>query len=95
MTILTLSQHKRMKIADELYRDKRRLCCDRVWQGYNTSQLRQVFLCCDKVFNIGPAQGRISIATRKLCRDIKFRVHNKGLQDFVVTKNFSVVTNKT
>ena len=29
-TILTLSQHKRMKIANEL-------CHDRVWQGYNTS----------------------------------------------------------
>ena len=27
---------------------------------------------------------------RKLCRDIKFRVQNKGQQDFVATKKFSV-----
>ena len=46
--ILTLSQHKRMKIADELCYDKRRLCHDKVWQGYNTSQLRQVFYVATK-----------------------------------------------
>ena len=31
---------------------------------------------------------------RKLCRDIKFRVQNKGQQDFVAIKKFSIVTNK-
>ena len=54
-----------MKIANELCREKKELCCDKVWQGYNTSQLRQVFLCCDKVFSIGPAQGRIYVMTKK------------------------------
>ena len=34
--ILTLSQHKRMNIANELYHDKRQLCFNRVWQGYST-----------------------------------------------------------
>ena len=88
MTILTLSQHKIMKIADELCHDKRRLCRDRIWQGYNTGQLQQVFLCYKKVFSIGPAQG-------KICRDIKSKVHNKGKQDFVATNKFSVATVKT
>ena len=36
-TILTLSQHKRMKIENELCRDNRRLYRGKVWQGYNTS----------------------------------------------------------
>ena len=28
------------------------LCRDRKWHEYNTSQLRQMFLCCDKVFSV-------------------------------------------
>ena len=77
-----------MKIANEICRDKSQLYLDRKWQGYNTSQLQQVFLCCDKVFNMGPAKGRISFETT-------FRVHNKGQQDSIATKIFSVATNKT
>ena len=46
---------------DELCHDKRKFCHDRQYQEGNTSKLRQVFLCCDKVFNIKPTQGRISI----------------------------------
>ena len=33
---------------------------------YNTSQLRQVFLCCDKSFSIKLAQGRIVVAIEKI-----------------------------
>ena len=35
-------------------------------QGYNISQLRQVFLCCEKVFSMEPAQGKISVARKKI-----------------------------
>ena len=83
-----------MKIADEFCHDKRRFCYDRVWQGYNISQLKQVFICCEKVFNIRLAQEKFLSQQRKLYHDIKFRVHNKGQQDFVVTKKFSGAINK-
>ena len=87
-TILTLSQHKGIKIEDGLYRDKRQQCHDRKWQGYNTSQLRQLFLYYDKVSSMVPAQGRI------FCCDITFKVHNEEQQDLVVTKIIYVATKK-
>ena len=34
----TLSQHKELKMAEELCRDKRQLCRDRKWQSNETSQ---------------------------------------------------------
>ena len=57
---------------------------------------------CDKCFYIATMfsaydqlkEGFLS-RQRKLCRDIKFIIQNKGQQGFVVTKKFSVVTNKT
>ena len=45
--------------------DKRRFCRERKYQEGNTSQLRQVFLCCDKVLRTKPAQEGFSIATQK------------------------------
>ena len=50
---------------DELGHDKRQLCRDRKYQEGNTSQLRQVFLYCDKVLKTKPAQEGFSIATQK------------------------------
>ena len=75
-----------MKIKDELCHDKRRLCRDRVWQGYNTSQLRQVLLCCDKVFSIGPAQGRIYVVTMKTLSRHKMKRTEISQDKFVATK---------
>ena len=57
---------KSCRLTDELCRDKRQFYRDRNCSDYNTSKLRQVFLCCDKVFNIKPAQGRIVVATKKI-----------------------------
>ena len=50
---------------DELYRDKRQFCRDIKYQEGNTIQLRQVFLCCDKVLITKLAQEGFSIATQK------------------------------
>ena len=36
---------------------------------------------CNNVLSIGPTQG-------KICRDIKFRVHNNRQQDFVKQRSF-------
>ena len=79
---------KGSRLTDELYRDKRQLCRDREWQEYNTSQLRQVFLCCDKVFSMEPTQGRIYVATKKSCRDITLRIHNKEQQNICRDKDY-------
>ena len=50
---------------DELCRDKRQFSRDRKYQEGNASQLRQVFLCCDKVLRPKLAQEVFSIATQK------------------------------
>ena len=57
---------------------------------------------CDKCFSIvtkfstlDQLKEGFQSQQRKLCRDIKYRVHNKRQQDFVATKKFFVVTNKT
>ena len=62
--------------------------------GYKHKSAATSVLCYDKVFNMGPTQGRIFVATRKLCHNIKFKVHNKGQQDFVKTKMVSVAKKK-
>ena len=51
---------------DKLCREKRQFYRDKKYQKGNTSQLRQVFLCCDIVSIIKPTQERTAVATKKI-----------------------------
>ena len=57
---------KSWRLIDELCRDRIVFCHDKNDSDYNTSHLRQVFLCCDKVFSIKTAKGGISVTTKKI-----------------------------
>ena len=60
----------------------------------NTSQLRQVFLRYDKVFNNKPTQGRTALTTKKILSDIAVRIQIQEQHNLCRNKDYSIATKK-
>ena len=73
---------------DGLCRNKRQFGCDRKYQEDNTNQLRQVFLCCDKVSNIKPTQGRTVGSTKKIMSQKTDIIHNQDQHNLCRDKDY-------